>query len=377
MMKPMRKSHQLLTPINSALVDLPAPSNLSFMWNLGSLLGLCLLIQIITGLLLAMHYSSHIDMAFSSIAHITRDVNAGWLMRNLHANGASAFFLCLYLHMARGLYYGSYKLMETWNLGVTIFILSMATAFMGYLLPWGQMSFWGATVITNLFSALPYIGKITVEWLWGGFGVSNATLTRFFTLHFILPFIISAFAIIHLLFLHNTGSSNPLGMSSNMLKTPFHHLYTSKDILGFIVLGLILVMITFFYPNLLTDPENFIPANPLVTPTHIKPEWYFLWAYAILRSVPNKLGGVLSMFAALLVFYLLPLFHSIQQTSSYCMGKQSTMWLLLSMFLLLTWIGGSPVEPPFDIFGAVCTVTYFLIFLVMIQQMIFPIINKP
>lgn len=375
MIKPIRKSHQLLTPINSSLVDLPAPSNLSLIWNFGSLLGVCLLIQIVTGLLLAIHYSSHIDIAFSSIAHITRDVNGGWIMRNLHANGASVFFLCLYLHIARGLYYGSPKLIETWNLGVTIFILSIATAFIGYLLPWGQIRFWGATVITNLFSAIPYIGKLMVEWMWGGFGVNNATLTRFFTLHFILPFIISALAIIHLLFLHNTGSRNPLGIISNSIKTPFHHHYTIKDIIGIIALIIILSIATFFFPNFLTDPENFIPANPLVTPTHIKPEWYFLWAYAILRSIPNKLGGVIRIFAALLIFYLLPLFHAKQQTASYCLGKQATIWLLLIVAILLTWIGGSPVEPPYDTLGAIRTLIYFITFMIIIQQRILPVIK--
>lgn len=375
MHKPLRKSHQLLTPINSALVDLPAPSNLRFIWNFGSLLGLCLAIQIITGLLLAIHYSSHIDIAFSSIAHITRDVNGGWLIRNLHANGASAFFICLYLHIARGLYFGSPKLIETWNIGVTILILSIATAFIGYLLPWGQIRFWGATVITNLFSALPYIGKSIVEWLWGGFGVNNATLTRFFTLHFILPFTILALVIVHLLFLHNTGSRNPLGIKSNSIKTPFHHHYSTKDTIGFIILLVVLSAIAFFYPNLLTDPENFIPANPLVTPTHIKPEWYFLWAYAILRSIPNKLGGVIRIFAALLVFYLLPHIHPTQQTSRYRIRKQSTMWSMAIIGLLLTWIGGSPVEPPYDILGAVFTTAYFSIFIVILQQNTFPLVK--
>nr|URP31070.1 cytochrome b [Syllis sp. JYC-2022] len=365
---PTRKSYQMLMPINSALVDLPAPANISYMWNFGSLLVLCLGIQIVTGLLLAMHYSAHTDLAFSSIAHITREVGGGWFMRNLHANGASAFFMCLYAHMARALYFGSPMMMETWNIGVTILILSMATAFMGYLLPWGQMSFWGATVITNLFSALPYVGKPIVEWLWGGFGVSNATLTRFFTLHFVLPFIILALAIVHIVFLHNSGSSNPLGFKTNMIKVPFHHYFLTKDIIGYISFLVALAAMVFFYPNLLTDPENFIPANPLVTPTHIKPEWYFLWAYAILRSIPNKLGGVICMFAALLVFYLLPLLNPMQQTASYCMGKQTTMWLMAMTSVLLTWIGGSPVEPPYDTLGAIFTTLYFMIFIIMIQQ---------
>lgn len=370
---PLRKSHQLLTPINSALVDLPAPANLRFIWNFGSLLALCLGIQIVTGLLLAIHYSAHIDLAFSSIAHITRDVNGGWLIRNLHANGASAFFLCIYLHIARGLYFGSPKLIETWNVGVTILILSIATAFIGYLLPWGQIRFWGATVITNLFSAIPYVGKLIVEWLWGGFGVNNATLTRFFTLHFVLPFAILALFVVHILFLHNTGSRNPLGIKSNSTKTPFHHHYSTKDVIGFIILLIFLSIVAFFYPNLLTDPENFIPANPLVTPTHIKPEWYFLWAYAILRSIPNKLGGVICIFAALLVFYLLPHLHPIQQSSRYCVGKQTTIWSIAIIGLLLTWIGGSPVEPPYDTLGAIFTTLYFRIFIVILQQANYPI----
>ena len=330
------------------------------------------MIQIGTGLLLAIHYSSHIDIAFSSIAHITREVKAGWFIRNLHANGASAFFMCLYLHIARGLYYGSPKNIETWNLGVTIFILSIATAFIGYLLPWGQIRFWGATVITNLFSAIPYIGKLAVEWLWGGFGVNNATLTRFFTIHFTLPFIIAALATLHLLFLHNSGSNNPLGVESHPTKTPFHYLYSAKDLFGFILFGILLTAAVFFYPNLLTDPENFIPANPLVTPTHIKPEWYFLWAYAILRSIPNKLGGVICMFAALAAFYLLPHILIIQKTSRFCSARQFTIWSLLAVFFLLTWIGGSPVEPPYDFLGAISTFLYFFIFVVIIQQKLKP-----
>lgn len=369
MTKPIRKSHQILAPINYALIDLPAPSNLRFIWNFGSLLGLCLTIQIITGLLLSIHYSPHTDIAFSSIAHITRDVNIGWALRNIHANGASAFFLCLYIHMGRGLYYGSYKLIETWNLGVTIFILTIATAFIGYLLPWGQIRFWGATVITNLFSALPYVGKPLVEWIWGGFGVSNATLTRFFSLHFLLPFVIAVLAILHLLYLHNTGSGNPLGVpinSSNSNKIPFHVYYTRKDIIGFIILLALLSIIRFFYPNILTDPENFIPANPLVTPTHIKPEWYFLWAYAILRSIPNKLGGVLTIFAALLIYYLLPFIYIPKFTGASCNHDiKHFIWALAMTAILLTWIGGCPVEDPYVSTGFFLTTLYFFIFITL------------
>lgn len=367
MIKPLRKSHQILAPINYALIDLPAPSNLRFIWNFGSLLGLCLVIQIITGLLLAIHYSPHTNIAFSSIAHITRDVNIGWALRNIHANGASAFFICLYLHIGRGLYYGSYKLMETWNLGVTIFILTIATAFIGYLLPWGQIRFWGATVITNLFSALPYIGKSLVEWIWGGFGVGNPTLTRFFSLHFLLPFIISVFALLHLIYLHNSGSRNPLGIPSNSNKIPFHLYYTRKDMIGFMVLLILLSTIRFFYPNILTDPENFIPANPLVTPTHIKPEWYFLWAYAILRSIPNKLGGVLTIFAALLIYYLLPILYNPPfQGARLNPSIQPFIWLLSITAILLTWIGGCPVEDPYVLTGLLLTLLYFSIFIFLI-----------
>ena len=365
MIKPLRKSHQLLTPINYLLIDLPAPTNIRFMWNFGSLLGLCLVIQIITGLLLAIHYSSHTNIAFLSIAHITRDVRIGWILRNTHANGASAFFLCLYIHIGRGLYYGSFKLIETWNLGVTIFILTIATAFIGYLLPWGQIRFWGATVITNLFSAFPYFGKTLVEWIWGGFGVGNATLTRFFSLHFLLPFAIAILALLHLLYLHNTGSRNPLGLPSNSNKLPFHLYYTSKDMIGFVILLIILSVTRFFYPNILTDPENFIPANPLVTPTHIKPEWYFLWAYAILRSIPNKLGGVLTIFAALLIYYLLPTLSQSTQGVNIKPHIQLLIWLLVITAILLTWIGGCPVEDPYISIGLFLTRLYFFIFILL------------
>jgi len=366
MFSPLRKSNPIIKIINNTLIDLPSPSNLSIWWNFGSLLGLILIIQIITGLLLAIDYSPHIDLAFSSVNHITRDVNLGWLIRNLHANGASAFFLCLYLHIGRGIYYNSFFIIETWNIGTIIFILSIATAFIGYLLPWGQIRFWGATVITNLFSAIPYIGKPLVEWLWGGFGVNNATLTRFFALHFLLPFIIAAISILHLLFLHSTGGNNPLGINDSSIKIPFHNYYTYKDIVGFIILGIILSFIAFYTPNLLTDPENFIPANPLVTPVHIKPEWYFLWAYAILRSIPNKLGGVLAIFSALFILFLLPILNSkikIKGISNYSLN-QALFSSFLSIMLILTWIGGCPVEAPYELVGQIFTFLYFSWFII-------------
>nr|YP_009974933.1 cytochrome b [Perinereis cultrifera]QNJ33907.1 cytochrome b [Perinereis cultrifera] len=361
MFSPIRKSHPGIKIANHALVDLPAPANLSIWWNFGSMLGVCLIIQIITGLVLSMHYSPHTDLAFSSVAHIMRDVNYGWILRYIHANGASWFFICIYLHIARGIYYGSYTYMETWNIGVILVILVMATAFVGYVLPWGQMSFWGATVITNLLSAIPYIGTMLVEWVWGGFAVDNATLNRFFALHFLMPFAIAALSMLHLLFLHQTGSNNPLGIKSSMNMVPFHMYYSFKDIVGFILLLMSLTFIALFFPNILGDAENFIPANPLVTPIHIKPEWYFLWAYAILRSIPNKLGGVVAMFTAILVLFTLPLMahHKARGLTFYPLS-QFMFWLLAADTILLTWIGGRPVEAPYELLGQIFTLLYFI-----------------
>lgn len=361
---PIRKSHPLAKVANNAVVDLPAPNNLSIWWNFGSLLGLCLVIQVLTGLFLTIHYTPHIDMAFSSVAHIVRDVNYGWLMRNLHANGGSWFFICLYLHIGRGIYYGSYLYLEVWNIGVIIFIAVMATAFVGYVLPWGQISFWGATVITNLLSAIPYIGPALVEWIWGGFAVDNATLNRFFAFHFLLPFIVIALSAVHLLFLHQTGSNNPLGLNRDADKVPFHRYYTTKDTVGFIALLAFLLALALFSPNLLGDPENFIPANPLVTPLHIQPEWYFLWLYAILRSIPNKLGGVIAIFAALLILFILPLTTNFpRRGNAFFPLNQVLFWALCAIVLLLTWIGGRPVEDPYILLGQIFTLLYFLYFL--------------
>nr|QIJ93861.1 cytochrome b [Eremias arguta]QIJ93865.1 cytochrome b [Eremias arguta]QIJ93869.1 cytochrome b [Eremias arguta]QIJ93973.1 cytochrome b [Eremias arguta]QIJ93976.1 cytochrome b [Eremias arguta] len=360
----LRKQHPILKIVNSSFIDLPTPPNISAWWNFGSLLGLCLIIQILTGLFLAMHYTADVTSAFSSVAHIHRDVQHGWLIRNLHANGASLFFICIYLHIGRGLYYGSYIFTETWNIGVVLLLLVMATAFMGYVLPWGQMSFWGATVITNLLSAIPYVGSTLVEWVWGGFAIDNATLTRFFTLHFLLPFIIMAVSVVHLLFLHETGSNNPTGLDSNSDKIPFHPYYSYKDALGALIMILCLLYLALFSPNLLGDPENFSPANPLVTPPHIKPEWYFLFAYAILRSIPNKLGGVLALLFSILILFILPLTHmSKQRAMSFRPISQVLFWLLIADILILTWIGGQPVEHPFIILGQLASALYFLIFL--------------
>nr|YP_010936463.1 cytochrome b [Morula spinosa]WKW54916.1 cytochrome b [Morula spinosa] len=363
MRSPIRKIHPMLKVLNMAFVDLPAPSNLSIWWNFGSLLGLCLGLQIVTGLFLAMHYTAHVDLAFSSVVHISRDVTYGWLLRALHANGASWFFICLYFHVGRGMYYGSYLYLHTWNIGVILLFLVMGTAFLGYVLPWGQMSFWGATVITNLLSAIPYIGKMLVEWVWGGFAVDNATLTRFFALHFLLPFAMIGLAVLHLLFLHETGSNNPLGLNSDGEKVRFHSYYTFKDLVGFLVVVFLLTMLALFSPQLLTDPENFIPANPLVTPVHIQPEWYFLFAYAILRSIPNKLGGVLGLAGSVAILFILPFTHQgkFRSTAFYPLN-QVLFWSYVGIFSILTWIGMCPVEAPYEQIGQVFTALYFLYF---------------
>nr|YP_009755479.1 cytochrome b [Hercostomus brevipilosus]QIP53956.1 cytochrome b [Hercostomus brevipilosus] len=365
MNKPLRLEHPLLKIANNALVDLPAPVNISAWWNFGSLLGLCLVIQILTGLFLAMHYTADISLAFDSVNHICRDVNYGWLLRTLHANGASFFFICIYLHIGRGIYYGSYLFVPTWFAGVILLFLVMGTAFMGYVLPWGQMSFWGATVITNLLSAIPYLGTMLVQWVWGGFAVDNATLTRFFTFHFILPFIVAAMTMIHLLFLHQTGSNNPLGINSNSDKIPFHPYFSFKDIVGFIIMIMGLTLLTLINPYLLGDPDNFIPANPLVTPVHIQPEWYFLFAYAILRSIPNKLGGVIALVLSIAILFILPFTHMSKfRGIQFYPINQIMFWFMVTIVALLTWIGARPVEDPYVFVGQLLTVLYFLYFII-------------
>jgi ubiquinol-cytochrome c reductase cytochrome b subunit len=365
MNKPLRLKHPLFKIANNALVDLPAPVNISTWWNFGSLLGLCLIIQILTGLFLAIHYTADIRLAFNRVNHICRDVNYGWLLRTLHANGASFFFICIYLHIGRGIYYSSYLFTPTWIVGVIILFLVIGTAFIGYVLPWGQISFWGATVITNLLSAVPYLGTDLVQWLWGGFAVDNATLTRFFTFHFILPFIVLAFTIIHLLFLHQTGSNNPIGLNSNIDKIPFHPYFTFKDIVGFIVIIILLLILVLINPYLLGDPDNFIPANPLVTPVHIQPEWYFLFAYAILRSIPNKLGGVIALVISIAILIILPFYYlrNFRGIQFYPINK-ILFWRIVRIVILLTWIGARPVEDPYITIGQLLTVLYFTYYLI-------------
>nr|YP_009692007.1 cytochrome b [Paradyschiria parvula]QEG77642.1 cytochrome b [Paradyschiria parvula] len=360
---PLRKKHPLFKIINNLMIDLPSPINISIWWNFGSLLGVCLIIQIMSGLFLAMHYTADINMAFNSIIHICRDVNYGWLLRTIHANGASFFFICIYIHIGRGMYYNSYLLMSTWMIGVIILFLVMATAFMGYILPWGQMSFWGATVITNLLSAIPYLGKMLVQWIWGGFSVNNATLTRFFSFHFIFPFIVLSMVMVHLMFLHQTGSNNPMGLNSNIDKIPFHPYFSIKDLLGFMILIMILMILTLLYPYILGDPDNFIPANPMITPPHIQPEWYFLFAYAILRAIPNKLGGVIALILSIMILMIMPLIHmSVFQGIQFYPLNKIMFWSFIMNIFLLTWIGACPVEPPFIEFSQWLTVSYFSYF---------------
>nr|YP_010890012.1 cytochrome b [Stephalia dilata]WJJ69999.1 cytochrome b [Stephalia dilata] len=363
----IRKENPIFSPFNSALIDLPTPINLNYLWNFGSLLGLCLIVQILTGIFLAMHYCADVTIAFSSINHIIRDVNYGFLLKYLHANGASAFFVCMYIHIGRGLYYGSYLKTSLWNVGVIILLLMMITAFIGYVLPWGQMSFWGATVITNFVSAIPYIGNDVVQWIWGGFSVSNATLNRFYSLHYLFPFILTGFIIIHIVLLHSTGSNSPTGLNTNSDKIPFHTYFTTKDLYGFILLFIFVSYLVFYSPNLLGDPENFIKANSLVTPIHIMPEWYFLFAYAILRAIPNKLGGVLGLVLSILILFITPFIHTswLKSLNFRPIGK-FIYWLFISNFFLLTWIGSKPVEEPFILIGQLSGLFYFSYFLVFI-----------
>jgi ubiquinol-cytochrome c reductase cytochrome b subunit len=359
----------LLSFVDSHIIDYPTPINLNYMWSFGSTAGICLVIQIVTGIFLAMHYTTHVDMAFNSVEHIMRDVNNGWLIRYLHANGASMFFIVVYCHIFRGLYYGSYMSPrgKLWASGVIIFLLMMATAFMGYVLPWGQMSFWGATVITNLFSAIPFAGPAIVEWLWGGFSVDNATLNRFFSLHYLMPFVIAGLTVVHLSLLHTEGSNNPIGINTNVDTVSFYPYFYVKDLLAFLLLIALFSFFVFFYPNALGHSDNYIEANPLVTPPHIVPEWYFLPFYAILRSIPDKLGGVVAMVSAILTLLLLPIINTSKvRSSKFRPIYNVAYWFLVSDFLILGWIGQKPVESPFIEIGMGATFFYFFFLLVLI-----------
>jgi ubiquinol-cytochrome c reductase cytochrome b subunit len=359
----------LFAVINNHLIDYPTPINLSYFYGFGSLAGIMLVIQILTGIFLAMHYTPHIDLAFNSVEHIMRDVNNGWLMRYTHANGASFFFIVVYVHIFRGLYYGSYITPREylWCSGVVIFILMMATAFMGYVLPWGQMSFWGATVITNLFSAIPVIGKDIVDWLWGGFAVDNPTLNRFFSLHFTMPFVIVGAVLIHLILLHEVGSTNPLGITLKTENVPFYPYFYTKDLFGLMVLLFVFFIFVFYYPNTLGHPDNYIEANPMKTPLHIVPEWYFLPFYAILRSIPNKIGGVIGMFGSLIVMLTIPFTNSSEiRSTAFRPIFKVCYWLLVVAFFLLGWVGQMPVEYPYTEIGVVSMIYYFFFFIVII-----------
>jgi ubiquinol-cytochrome c reductase cytochrome b subunit len=369
------KSHPLLKMVNSYVIDSPQPSNISYLWNFGSLLAFCLIIQIVTGVTLGMHYTPNISNAFDSIEHIMRDVNNGWLIRYLHSNTASAFFFLVYLHIGRGLYYGSYKAPRTltWVLGTILLILMIVTAFLGYVLPYGQMSLWGATVITNLMSAIPWIGQDIVEFLWGGFSVNNATLNRFFALHFVLPFVLAALALLHLIALHDTvGSGNPLGVSGNNDRLPFAPYYIFKDLITIFLFIIVLSMFVFFMPNVLGDSENYVMANPMQTPPAIVPEWYLLPFYAILRSIPNKLLGVIAMFAALLALLILP-FVDLSKLRGFAFRPLSKIFffIFVANFLILMQLGAKHVEFPFIEFGQISTALYFSHFLIIIPFITF------
>lgn len=363
MNKSLIKNNLFFILINNILIKLPSPVNISIWWNFGSILGLFLIIQIITGLFLSIHYVSNINYSFFRIIHIIQDVNYGWLMRLLHINGASFFFICVYMHIGRGIYYGSYKLLITWFIGVIILLLIIGTAFIGYVLPWGQISFWGAIVITNLLSALPYIGYILVEWLWGRFSVDNSTLNRFYTFHFLLPFILLIIVIIHLIYLHETGSNNPLGLNRNFYKISFHNYFTLKDSLGYLIILLIYIIIVLEIPYILGDSENFLIANSIVTPVHIQPEWYFLFAYTILRSIPNKLRGVIALLISILILLILPFLNYFDfQSLIFYPINQINFWFFFFNLIILTWIGAQPVEYPFIHLSQIFIILHFFYF---------------
>jgi ubiquinol-cytochrome c reductase cytochrome b subunit len=358
-----------LSILHGHVVDYPSPTNLNYLYSFGSLAGISLMVQILTGIFLAMHYTPHVDLAFASVEHIMRDVEGGWLLRYLHANGASMFFIVVYLHMFKGLYYGSYASPREalWCLGVVILLLMIVTAFIGYVLPWGQMSFWGATVITSLASAIPLVGDQVVTWLWGGFSVDNATLNRFFSLHYLLPFVIAGASVVHLAALHQYGSNNPLGIESPVDRVGLYPYFYVKDLVAWIAFAILFSLFVYFAPNMLGHPDNYIPANPMSTPAHIVPEWYFLWVYAILRSIPNKLGGVAAIALVFVSLLALPFMHGSPIRSSHFRPLyRACFWLLVADCLLLGWIGQQPVEDPYIFLGQAASVYFFVYFLVIL-----------
>ena len=367
----------VLSVIHDHLNHYPTPSNLNYFWGFGSLAGICLIVQILTGIFLAMHYSAHVDIAFNSIEHILRDVYGGWLLRFLHANGASMFFIVVYLHMFRAIYYTSYIAPRefTWIIGLVIFLLMVITAFIGYVLPWGQMSFWGATVITSLASAIPIVGDSIVTWLWGGFCVDNATLNRFFSLHYLLPFLIAGASLVHLAALHQYGSNNPLGVHSSVDKIPFYPYLYVKDLIAWVAFGIFFSIFVFFAPNYLGHPDNSNQANPLITPAHIVPEWYFLPIYAILRSIPDKLGGVICVAFVFVCLFALPFYNSTPvRSSAFRPLHKIAFWFFLTNCIILAWIGAQPVEDPYVLVGQIATVGFFFYFLVIVPFL--PLLEK-
>jgi ubiquinol-cytochrome c reductase cytochrome b subunit len=371
---PRVNKNYLFGLIDSHIIHYPSPITLTYAWSFGSLAGICLVIQMISGIFLAMHYTPHIDLAFNSVEHIMRDVNNGWLIRYIHANGASMFFIVVYAHICRGLYYGSY--MEPrellWCSGVIIFLLMMGTAFTGYVLPWGQMSFWGATVITSMVTAIPIAGQPIVQWLWGGYTVGNPTLNRFFSLHFFLPFVIAGLSIVHLALLHKEGSNSPIGSDTGIDDLPFYPYFAVKDVFAFFCFILFFATFVFYFPNTLNHPDNYIPADPLQTPAHVVPEWYFLPYYAILRSIPHKVGGIIAMLGSILVLLLIPFINSSDiRNTTYRPIFKFCFWFFISDFIILTWIGQKPVKDTFILVGQIATLYYFAFFLILI-----PVVGK-
>lgn len=364
----------LFALIDSHIIHYPSPITLTYAWSFGSLAGICLVIQMLSGIFLAMHYTPHINLAFSSIEYIMRDVPNGWLIRYIHANGASMFFIVVYSHICRGLYYGSYmKPRELlWCSGVIIFFLMMGTAFTGYVLPWGQMSFWGATVITSMVTAIPVAGKMIVEWLWGGFTVRNPTLNRFFSIHFFLPFLIAGFSLIHLALLHKVGSNSPIGSDTGIDDLPFYPYFASKDVFAFFSFLVFFATFVFYFPNTLNHPDNYIPADPLQTPAHVVPEWYFLPYYAILRSIPHKAGGIIAMVGSIAVLALIPFINTskIRNTTFRPIFK-FFFWIFIVDVAILTWVAQKPTDPTYVFTGQIATVYYFIFFLIII-----PVVGK-